>query len=145
MQLNLKDFSRKLKRYHSSWQFSECNAIFKIDWERFITRKPDLSQILKVLEIPELVLLISSHLDLRSVESLRQVSRHLRNMQLLTTVGDMRLRRILHRAIGIKRDERQTNRLIKEFNDLLRATGSIIGGSPVRVSRDSDVKRGTAV
>ncbi|KAJ3735795.1 hypothetical protein DFJ43DRAFT_833786 [Lentinula guzmanii] len=130
-ELNTKAFIDKLNRYNWVRQLSEANVICTINWKHTEVRRPDVSGIKHVLEVTELMLLVCKHLDLRSIEALRQTCKYFRDMQPLASVGSTRMQQALYRAfsLGAQRPEIQTNQIIEDFNSLLLAGGSIIGGS----------------
>lgn len=66
---------------------------------------------------------VCNHLDLRSIDALRQTCTHFRKMEPLETIGSTRLQTVLQHTFG------GGYRLIEEFNSLLHASGGIVGGS----------------
>ncbi|KAJ3715026.1 hypothetical protein C8R42DRAFT_227341 [Lentinula raphanica] len=124
------NFFKKLQRYSSFWKFREANVVCTIDWKHTEARKPDISGIKKVLEVTELMLLVCDHLDLRSVEALRQTCSHFRNMQPLADIGRTRMYKALARIFTNRiQQSQQTSETVKSFNALLHAGGGIVGGS----------------
>ncbi|KAJ3753832.1 hypothetical protein EV360DRAFT_87406 [Lentinula raphanica] len=129
--LDIETFLKKLQRYDSVWQFREANMIYTINWQHTEVRKPDVSGVKSVLAVTELILLVCDHLNLPSIEALRQTCKHFRSMQPLADIGRTRMQNALLYVFntGDQLEREHRERIVKTFNALLLAGGSIVGGS----------------
>ncbi|KAF5390042.1 hypothetical protein D9757_003893 [Collybiopsis confluens] len=125
--LDMSIFRKRLARYCTEYKFSKCNIVFDIEWSQSLNRKLDLSKMINVFGVVELTLNIADFLDLRSIDALRQTSRHFRNMRTLATVGKLRVQKVLTRALGTHHPGVKQH--VSDFNRILSATCSIVGGS----------------
>ncbi|KAE9406089.1 hypothetical protein BT96DRAFT_915593 [Gymnopus androsaceus JB14] len=112
---------RILKLYHNIFHHTNYAMTVTIEWTHTIVFRPDVSGLIKVLHIRELLCMICETLDLFDIRSLRATCKHF--YAALAHIGARRLRKGLARAFG---DAPQN---LAEFEALLQSTGAIIGGS----------------
>lgn len=117
------DIQRFLWLYAVVWSHPHVELVFDFKWRRDVKVQQDLSGVVQVLCVPELAQLVIDNLDLRSINSLRLTCKHFRDM--FAAVAPRRLRHILRRILPVKSDAD----IISDFADLIRQTGSLVGGS----------------
>lgn len=98
---------------------------FNLSWLQAVTFHPNLTGIVQVLKVPELLQWICHDLDLYSISSLRATCKLFWSR--LANLASERMRRALTRVLDPQGTQHPS--FIEDFASMIRSTGSVVGGS----------------